>query len=386
MTEFPRRIVIVGARETAGPLAADLVLANRDVLSSVFDDATDTWVLTTSGGETVHARVVIAAEPAVYVPWIPDIPGVFAGESFHAAAWDPDFDPAGKQVAVIGTDAAVGHHIGRLLESARSVTAFAYPPRRFVTEVPLPTTRARRWLRRQVRHERPPAVHVAGSAIDALTSSGIRTSDGVEHCLDTIIYGTGYAVGDQTLVGAGGLTIRQAWTDGMEPFFGVAVHGFPNYFFITGPDIGAQGRYIVECIELMKRTGSARMEVRRSSQHVFNERAQLEPAEPHAVASAFDLSASTPEDSDTYDGAATLDIAGGRHFVRVRLIGHLDPIDGNYHWQGTVFDHLPQVKHARAATLSIGKYSAPARIIEETPWGTHSVAGVGTPPYARRGP
>ncbi|MGO9505866.1 MAG: DUF4873 domain-containing protein, partial [Mycobacterium sp.] len=31
----------------------------------------------------------------------------------------------------------------------------------------------------------------------------------------------------------------------------------------------------------------------------------------------------------------------------------------------------------------VGERSAPARIIEQTPWGTHSVAGVGTPPYAR---
>ena len=38
----------------------------------------------------------------------------------------------------------------------------------------------------------------------------------------------------------------------------------------------------------------------------------------------------------TYDGAATLTLAGACHPVRVRLAGHLDPIDGQYHWQGTV--------------------------------------------------
>ena len=32
------------------------------------------------------------------------------------------------------------------------------------------------------------------------------------------------------------MTIRQAWGDGMEPYFGVAFRGFPNYFFISGPD------------------------------------------------------------------------------------------------------------------------------------------------------
>jgi cation diffusion facilitator CzcD-associated flavoprotein CzcO len=102
------------------------------------------------------------------------------------------------------------------------------------------------------------------------------------------------------------------------------------------------------------------------------------------VTSAFDLSATSPPRADTYDGAATLEIAGHRHPVRVRLTGHLNPIDGRYHWQGTVFgapsgDDLNQV---RTATLTVGQRSASARIVERTPWGTHSVAGVGAPPYA----
>jgi hypothetical protein len=32
--------------------------------------------------------------------------------------------------------------------------------------------------------------------------------------------------------------------------------------------------------------------------------------------------------------------------------------------------------------LTVGERSAAARIVEQTPWGTHSVAGVGAPPYA----
>ena len=129
------------------------------------------------------------------------------------------------------------------------------------------STRAKRWLRRRIRPtaERP-SVELAGSAIEAVTASGIRTRDGVDHRVDAIVYGTGFSIPDQvsdrTLVGAGGLTIRQAWHDGMEPFYGVAVRGFPNYFFITGPDTGAQARYIAECLRLMERTASSRIEVR----------------------------------------------------------------------------------------------------------------------------
>ena len=403
-----RQQVIVTGTGAAGRHAGDELLATgindflildkpaHQVVASMFDDATDAWTLQTAAGEIFRCGVVIATDrPAV--PWIPELLGHndFRGISFHAAEWDPDFVPADKHIAVIGTDATAGHYIGRLTETAASVAVFAYPPRRVVPEIPLRITLATRWLRRHTRPGRDgeqPRPVLVGSAIHTVTPSGIRTSDGVDHRADAIIYGTGFATPDATLLGAGGLTIRQAWDDGMEPYLGVAVHGFPNYFFITGPDIVAQARCIAECVALMRRTGSTRIEVRRSSQQVFNERACLEPTQFHRVASAFDLSATAGEDEETYQGAATLTIAGASHPVRVRLTGHLDPIDGHYHWQGTVFsalaDPLPDetLRQGRAATLTVGNCSAPARIVEQTPWGTHSIAGVGAPPYALNGP
>jgi Domain of unknown function (DUF4873) len=139
-------------------------------------------------------------------------------------------------------------------------------------------------------------------------------------------------------------------------------------------------------VRLMKHTASTRIEVLRSSQQVFNERVHVEPAQPFPVLSAFDLSSGAADD-ETYDGVATLTIAGTCHPVRVRLSGHLDPIDGHYHWQGTVFSSpaqplpLEALKQSRTVTVTVGERSAPARVIERTPWGTHSVAGVGTPPY-----
>ena len=371
-----------------------LLLPGREIASSVFDDDTHTWELRTTSGEIFHGAIVIAAHGLQHVPWVPEFVGRndFRGASFHAARWDPDFDPGGRRIAVIGTDSTAGHYIGQLTASAASVTVFAHPPRRFVDELPLPTTRARRWLRRHTRAAsrggrwRPALVK---STISAITPWGVRTSDGADHRADAIIYGTGFAVPDQApdmLVGAGGRTIRQAWDDGMEPFLGVATHGFPNYFFITGPDRAAQARYVAECVGLMKHTVSTRIEVLRSSQQVFNERVHVEPAQPFGALSVFDLSSGAPDD-ETYDGVATLTIAGVCHPVRVRLAGHLDPIDGHYHWQGTVFRSAAQplsaeaLKLARTVTVTVGERSAPARMIEETPWGTHSVAGVGAPPY-----
>ena len=60
---------------------------------------------------------------------------------------------------------------------------------------------------------------------------------------------------------------------------------------------------------------------------------------------------------DIYEGAATLTMAGTDRQVRVRLIGHVDPIDGKYHWRGTIFDQLPDalVKQTRAVRLAVGE-------------------------------
>ncbi len=381
----PHAVVIVGAGagrcvQAALQAAGISDIEMRDeVQRAVFDDDTDSWMLHTDD-DVSRARVVVAAHPAPTTPWIPNLPGRcdFRGESFHAARWDPNFHAAGKRIAVVGTDSFAGHRLGRLFESARSVTVFPHAPRRVIAEIELWPTRAGRRLLRRSRRGREVA-----PPIEAITATGIRTVDGAEHPVDAIIYGTGFTIEDDPpLVGAGGLTLRQAWDNGMEPFFGVAVRGFPSYFFVAGPDIGAQARYIAECIALMQRSGSRRIEVRRSSQQVYNERAQLAPVPPPPAASAFDLSSSAPDYEDTYDGDATLEIGGSRHPVRVRLVGHLDPLDGNYHWQGTVFD-LDSLTRARVGTLSVGQHSSSARIIEQTPWGTHSVAGVGAPPYAR---
>ncbi len=370
--------VIVGAAAAAEYRNAgitDFVILDREVISSVFDEDTDTWTLTMASGETCHGRVVVTCEPPL-VPWIPNLPGRndFRGVSFHAAACEPDFDPAGQRIAVIGSDSTAGRLIGRLTRSAASVKVFPLPPRRFIPQA----RRARRYLRRQAE--------LVTSPIDTVTASGIRTRDGVQHDADTIVYGTGFAIpaglSDATLVGAGGLTIQQAWHDGMEPYLGGAVHGFPNYFMVSGPEFEPAVRYVVECLKLMKRGTGTRIELRRSNQQVFNERVHMRRPSQRLMASAFDLSSSF-DMHDVYDGVAGLTLADTCRQVRVRLTGYIDPIDGQYHWQGTVFDQLPaEMTRARTVNLTVGERSASARITEKTPQGAHSISGVGAPPFA----
>jgi hypothetical protein len=85
--------------------------------------------------------------------------------------------------------------------------------------------------------------------------------------------------------------------------------------------------------------------------------------------------------SAVYDGAAGLRVHDVVHGVRVRLTGHLDPIDGRYHWRGMVFDLTSEVRIPQTVHLSIGDHAAEGQLTEVTPWGTYCVAGVGLPPY-----
>jgi hypothetical protein len=92
-----------------------------------------------------------------------------------------------------------------------------------------------------------------------------------------------------------------------------------------------------------------------------------------------------PEDGDqeTYEGSALLRIADEDHAVRVRLAGHLDPIDGRFHWRGTVHGTLPDdVLRRPEALLTANGRTAAARLTERTQQGDYSIAGLGTPPFA----
>ncbi len=363
---------------------------DREVIRSVFDDGTDSWMLTTREGESFRSRVVIASGEPIHVPWFPNLPAYteFRGVSFHSAAWRPDFDPTGKRIAIVGADAATGELIERLTASAASVRVYALPPRRIVGALPTCRTRAKRWLHRHVPGAPNRTAELVRSDITTLTASGIRTCDGRHYEADALVYGTGFAipdtVPDNTVVGARGLTVRQAWYDGMEPYLGIAVPGFPNYFLITGADAGAQAHYIVECLLTMQRSIATRVEVRRSSHQVFNERMHLRPSTRPRVASVFDLTSDEDVEAGIYDGSATLTIADASQQVRVRLTGHLNAIDGKYHWRGTVFGQAlgGNLMRSPQTTLTVGERSAVARITEQTSGGTMWVTGVGAPPFA----
>lgn len=91
--------------------------------------------------------------------------------------------------------------------------------------------------------------------------------------------------------------------------------------------------------------------------------------------------------SAVFEGPAILRVKDSDHGVRVRLTGHIDPVDGRYHWRGMVFGWTPgtALRLPQQVSVCIDGRTATGHLTEVTPWGTHCVAGVGAPPFAMAG-
>ena len=95
----------------------------------------------------------------------------------------------------------------------------------------------------------------------------------------------------------------------MVPYLGVAVHGLPNQFFVTGPDAARAEALHRACLNAMARTGSTRIEVRHSTQRTYTDPVPSQAAQSTGdgcasrSASAFDLSSHIGVDDELYDGA-----------------------------------------------------------------------------------
>ena len=104
----------------------NLVQTGVEVLSAAYDDASATWRVTTSQGETLEADILVPAMGQLSRPALPAIPGLdsFAGPSFHSAEWRHDVDLSGKRVAVLGTGASAIQFVPRIRRVAQHVTVF----------------------------------------------------------------------------------------------------------------------------------------------------------------------------------------------------------------------------------------------------------------------
>ncbi|WP_276053474.1 flavin-containing monooxygenase [Mycobacterium mantenii] len=89
--------------------------------------------------------------------------------------------------------------------------------------------------------------------IATLSPVGIRTSDGIEHHLDCIVFATGYDVHltgpPFGITGLGGRSLAAEWTDGAQAYKSINVHGYPNLYVMTGPNSGPGHNSLLVYIE-----------------------------------------------------------------------------------------------------------------------------------------
>ena len=93
-------------------------------------------------------------------------------------------------------------------------------------------------------------------------------------------------------------------------------------------------------------------------------------------------------DDEGYDGPAILHVGEETIDVQVVLGGHLEPLDGKYHWYGRVARHaaVDAAKTAGVTGVGIsidGRESAEGRLAEHDAWGNLRITGLGAPPFER---
>jgi cyclohexanone monooxygenase len=82
-------------------------------------------------------------------------------------------------------------------------------------------------------------VDLRETPIESIVKHGVQTNERV-HEIDILVFATGFdaltgPLNRIDIRGRGDKTLKAKWTDGPRTYLGVASHGFPNMFMITGP-------------------------------------------------------------------------------------------------------------------------------------------------------
>ena len=126
-------------------------------------------------------------------------------------------------------------------------------------------------------------------AIKRVTPTGVAMADGSDHDFDVVILATGFQasgmLGDIDVRGRAGRTLHEQWgDDDPRAYLGITAPGFPNLFFLYGPNtkLGHGGsiifqaecqvRYVMACLTQMLAQGAASLECRPEAHDAYNAR------------------------------------------------------------------------------------------------------------------
>jgi cation diffusion facilitator CzcD-associated flavoprotein CzcO len=129
-------------------------------------------------------------------------------------------------------------------------------------------------------------VDVVTEKIVRITAGAVVTADGVEHPVDTIIFGTGFSVGaglgrSVPIIGRDGRQLAETTGGVVEGFLGTTIAGFPNLFVLTGPNTGvghssmvfmieSQLNYVLDALRLLDESGAVALDTRPDRQDAYN--------------------------------------------------------------------------------------------------------------------
>ena len=134
-----------------------------------------------------------------------------------------------------------------------------------------------------------PNVELVPHAVELFTPEGVVAKDGSHRQLDAVVLATGFHATDFLsyfdVTGRDGRDLNQAWREGAEAYYGVAVSGFPNLFMLVGPNTGlghnsivfmieSQVNLVRQCIETLLNENLPSLEVRPAVHRRFNETLQ----------------------------------------------------------------------------------------------------------------
>jgi cation diffusion facilitator CzcD-associated flavoprotein CzcO len=134
-----------------------------------------------------------------------------------------------------------------------------------------------------------PNVELVTDRVELVEPKGIRTIDGTLHELDVIIYATGFETlsfqGEVEIYGREGQSLREFWKNGPEAYLGMVIPGFPNLFYLYGPNtnlghnsillmLECQFGYIRQALRNMRERNAAGLEIRQEVHERFNRELQ----------------------------------------------------------------------------------------------------------------
>ncbi len=129
-------------------------------------------------------------------------------------------------------------------------------------------------------------VTLSTDGVAEIVEDGVIDANGVKHEADIIIYGTGFHVIDAfdylEVKGKGGVDLAAQFREhGTETYMGMTINGFPNLYFMLGPNtalghnsvvfmIEQQTKYIINMLDEMDQRGAVAADATQQAQTEFN--------------------------------------------------------------------------------------------------------------------